>query len=458
MFTHTMLPAPISTAQFSATLTSLMRQTLVVGGEASFVTRKLALRLAKHGLFMAHHWPWKKQNGSFPDNIEVVFICTDMCSHPASNAAVAEANKRGIPVIMGTRKHAVNIDRLIEAGFPEIPELSPQPMVSPKREAQRAAAHLFPDTSRADTKKIVAGVLALNAALGPATSVIPMDRFPIPAASKPETMPMPTLPKSEKSSIIPTLRPASMHELTEVQRKILTALAGSPGISNRALAEQYSLSHGQTWSAVTWGRTVLGIATSEGKQKNVQVNAKTYKEVCVRLGLDHVAIPASGLYPKENLRTKPDARPAGRPRKTPTYSLVNGPTAARVVATVATSEVPPEVLAATPANPQRPLRVERIDGSARDLGVLPKVTVVKGTDDAGQPVTLHLTKPPVGEPNPSPALKAALVPSAVDPMQDMKDAVALLRAVMSVHGVETITVTPTTTSLRRVVVVVESLD
>jgi hypothetical protein len=158
------------------------------------------------------------------------------------------------------------------------------------------------------------------------------------------------------------------------------------------------------------------------------------------------------------MRNKPDARPAGRPRKVPTSSLVDAATAAHVVATVATSEVPPEVLANTPANVQRPLRVERIDGSARDLQT-PKVVIVQGTADNGEKVTLHLTKPPlVGEPAPSSALKAAFVPSAVDPMQDLKDAVALLRAVMAAHGVETITVTPTATSLRRVVVVEESLD
>ena len=448
------MPAPISMSEFSQALTAIMRQTLVVGGERSFVTRKLAVRLAKHGLYMAHHWEWKKQPGAFPENVEVVFICTDIVGHSMNDTAIAEADKRGIPVIMGTRKHALNIARLNAAGFPEIPMLSPKPLVSDKRAKQEAAAIAEKAAKAAKVaqqeanKTVVEGMHSLGMTALPGTSVTDVHPLPepvsvpVPVPALPvEVVPMPTLPKSVKStSSRKAPHPHAMDTLTEVQRKLLIALAASPGISNRALAEQYGLSHGQVWDGVVWARSVLGITTSEGKQKNVKVDAKIYNAACDHLGLDRVVIPASGLYEKENRRTKPDALPAGRPRKTPTYSLVNAPTAARIVATVATSEVPPEVLAAAP---------ERL---------LPKVAVVKGTDEAGNTVTLHLTKPPVGEPNPSPALKAAFVPSAVDPMQDMKDAVALLRAVMVVHGVETITVTPTTTSLRRVVVVEESLD
>jgi hypothetical protein len=437
-------PAPPSTfSQFSQALTSLLRQTLVVGGEPSFVARKLAVRLAKHGLFVAHHWPWKKQNGSFPESIEVLFVVTDMCGHPMSNAAVAEANKRGIPVIMGTRKHAVNIDKLNEAGFTEIPALSPQPHISPKREAAREAA------KKGKTAPPVPSVVVDAVAATMPEPVSTSEPFPLPL---PENTPMPTLPKNAPPS------PADTSGLTEVQRTLLRALALSPGISNRALASQYNLSHGQVWEGVQWARAVLGIETSEGKQKHVKVTATKFNAACDLYGLDRVTIPKSGLYEKENMRNKPDARPAGRPRKVPTSSLVDAATAAHVVATVATSEVPSEVLANTPANVQRPLRVERIDGSARDLQT-PKVVIVQGTADNGEKVTLHLTKPPlVGEPAPSSALKAAFVPSAVDPMQDLKDAVALLRAVMAAHGVETLTVTPTATSLRRVVVVEESLD
>jgi len=436
---------PNNAAQFSQVITSLLRQTLVVGGESSFVSRKLAVRLAKHGLFVAHHWPWKKQNGSFPENIEVLFVLTDMCGHPMSNAAIAEANKRDIPVIMGTRKHAVNIEKLNEAGFTEIPILSPQPHISPKREAARAAAREAAKKTAPSLPSVVVDAVA-------ATMPEPVSQSePLPLPS-PENTTMPTLPKNAAPSPIDT------SGLTEVQRTLLRALALSPGISNRALASQYSLSHGQVWDGVQWARRVLGIETGEGKQKHVKVSATKFNAACDLYGLDRVTIPKSGLYEKENMRNKPDARPAGRPRKVPTSSLVDASTAARVVATVATSEVPSDVLAETPTNLQRPLRVEHIDGSARDLHA-PKIVIVQGTADNGEKVTLHLTKPPlVGEPAPSPALKAAFVPSAVDPMQDMKDAVALLRAVMAAHGVESITVTPTTTNLRRVVVVEESLD
>ena len=116
-------------------LAPVLTQTLVVGGEASFVTRKLTPRLTRHGLYVAHHWPWKKQNGSFPENIGALFVLTDMCGHSMSGSAIAEAHKRGIPVIMATRKHAVNILKLTAAGFPEIPMLvpNPSPLPSPRK-------------------------------------------------------------------------------------------------------------------------------------------------------------------------------------------------------------------------------------------------------------------------------------------------------------------------------------
>ena len=86
---------------------------------------------------------------------------------------------------------------------------------------------------------------------------------------------------------------------------------------------------------------------------------------------------------------------------------MNGATAARVVATVATAEVPPEVLAATPANVQPPV-----------------VRAAVSTPD----------------------------------MKDLKDAVALLRAVMAQHNVESMTITATKADMRRVVVLDQSLD
>lgn len=114
-------------------LSRTMVPTLVVGGETSFVVRKVAPRLFRHGLHMKGHWPYKKAKGAFPENIGALVVLTDMVGHAMSLAAIAEAEKRGIPVVLGIRKYAILEQRLRDAGFPEIPSLAPKPAVSEKK-------------------------------------------------------------------------------------------------------------------------------------------------------------------------------------------------------------------------------------------------------------------------------------------------------------------------------------
>jgi len=349
-------------------LAPVLTQTLVVGGEASFVMRKLSPRLTRHGLYVAHHWPWKKQNGSFPENIAVVFVLTDMCGHMMSGAAIAEAHKRGIPVIMGTRKHAVNIQKLVEAGFPEIPMLAPKPI---------------------ETKK------------APPAEPVPAPTTELSPAPAPEELTMPNplpMPASTKVIRRPARPPTAFPELTITNPNtlaVMRVLAMSPGISNRKITDTLGdLSKGEVLAVVQHARKALGIQTGLGKQLFVSVDEKAFTAACDRYNFDRVTIPANGRYPKENLRL-------GRPIGATDKETAKAESLRMFRAPAEAATVPPEVLA-----------------------------------------------PPVPVPPPAPA----------DPMQDMKDAVALLRAVMAAHGVETITVTPTTTSMRRVVVVEESLD
>lgn len=91
---------------------------LVVGGEGDFVRRKLTPQLSRHGLTVDGHWEWKKKAGAFPESSRVVFILTDMASHALNDAAVKEAWKRGLRVIFGGRKWALNKALLERAGFP----------------------------------------------------------------------------------------------------------------------------------------------------------------------------------------------------------------------------------------------------------------------------------------------------------------------------------------------------
>lgn len=111
-----------------------MKSTLVVGGESSFVTSKLAPALAHHGLRVDANWPWDKEKGAFPDATEVVFILTDMAGHHLNDAAQVVAQQRSLPIVYGVRKWALNVARLEKMGFPAIqsPDKEPTDMPAPK--------------------------------------------------------------------------------------------------------------------------------------------------------------------------------------------------------------------------------------------------------------------------------------------------------------------------------------
>lgn len=108
---------------------------LVVGGEGDFVRRKLTPQLSRHGLTVDGHWEWRKKAGAFPESSRVVFILTDMASHALNDAAVKEAWKRGLRVIFGGRKWALNKALLERAGFPfstaALPSSPPKPVRAP---------------------------------------------------------------------------------------------------------------------------------------------------------------------------------------------------------------------------------------------------------------------------------------------------------------------------------------
>ena len=97
-----------------------MIPTLVVGGERRFVDDRLTQNLRRHNIKVTDVWTWDKEPGNVPENTKLMFFVTDMMSHRHNDAAKAEALRRNIPIVYGTRKWSVNKDRLVEAGFPEI--------------------------------------------------------------------------------------------------------------------------------------------------------------------------------------------------------------------------------------------------------------------------------------------------------------------------------------------------
>lgn len=179
-----------------------MTHTLVVGGEASFVKAKLTPQLARHGLRVTAHWEWMKEKGAFPDATEVVFILTDMAGHHLNDAAKNQATPKGIPIIYGVRKHAVNIDRLTKAGFP-----------------------LLPTTTETTTENEL----------------------------------MPTLFHSSRGK-------ALRGEARLVYDRVLPLLAAHPALSNRAISEGINVPYGSTGEPARAARETLGISDEQGGQ------------------------------------------------------------------------------------------------------------------------------------------------------------------------------------------------
>lgn len=297
-----------------------MYRTLVVGGEASFVQRKLTPRLRRHFLRVTAHWPWKKQAGAFPDAIDVLFVCTDMLAHSLSNAAVEEARKRGIQVIMGGRKHALNIEKLEAAGFPEHPLFAVQkPLVSEKRAQE----------TRGASPSVVAALP------------------PIPVHEP--TLPTPIIP-SEETTMPPT-KPAlpAFPQLTRDERLIACLLAAEPGLSNTRVLERMGdgWAYGKVSVIAAKMRLALGISIPRNAKSDMHIARAPYLRACEVLNVPPVDLPPDGHYTRERKQKTAAQVPAASVRLIPpSASTRAAPPSATDVVTMLSSEVPPILIAA----------------------------------------------------------------------------------------------------------------
>jgi len=298
-----------------------MYRTLVVGGETSFVQRKLTPRLRRHLLSVTAHWPWKKQAGSFPDAIDVLFVCTDMLAHSLSNAAVEEARKRNIPIIMGGRKHALNIEKLKAAGFPEFPPFAAQkPLVSEKRKQE----------TRGASPSVVA-------ALPP---ILPVHELPLPT----------TVTLSEETTMPPTAPalPALPH-LTRDEHLIACLLAAEPGLSNTRVLERMGdgWAYGKVSVIGAKVRRTLGISIPRNAKSDMHISRDPYLRACEALNVTPVDLPPDGHYTRDRKhKTSEQVAPASVRRIPPSASTRAAPPSAIDVVTMLSSEVPPILIAA----------------------------------------------------------------------------------------------------------------
>jgi hypothetical protein len=296
---HVLLRPPILPTQreyddyLMSEISRTFTRVLVVGGEPSFVTRKLAPRLTRHLLRVTAHWPWKKANGTFPEDTELLFVLTDMCGHSMSGVAIEEAKRRGIPVVMGMRKHALNLDKLASAGFPEFAPLAPKPMVSPKREQANNTVFGIPLPA-----------IVLEDADEPVQTT-----FPEPTHEEP-TVPTPT------SNLLPF--PTLSHD----ERLLAALLAAEPGLSNTRAREKLGTdwNYGKTSVAGAKVRRALGISIPRNAKADMYVDAAIYRRACEALGVTPVTLSPDGRYTRDKKTKTASVRP-------PPVEVVTMPTA-----------------------------------------------------------------------------------------------------------------------------------
>jgi len=225
-----------------------MKKVLVIGGELSFVEGRLANQLRAHGLVIEKVWPWDKQAGSFPENIEVVFVMTDMASHRLNDAAQAQAKSRNIPIIYGGRKYAHNVERLNAAGFPV---LAPEVTVT--------------------------------------NTILKKPTFAPSVLSNPATLPvLPSVPKNEVDHH-PRVKNLGQKGLRSLYDLFLIALAEDPSLSNRAISNQFNTAYGSTGEPARCARLTLGLSMSSDTGNSiVNIDRSRYEKVCKALGVTPV--------------------------------------------------------------------------------------------------------------------------------------------------------------------------
>lgn len=204
-----------------------LKQALVAGGQSSFVMDKLKKSLARHGIAIHTHWSWDKKRPpqKFPENIDLIYICTDMIGHNLANPCVDHARDVGIPFVNGTRKWAESIERLASAGFPLIDPVSVMPDLIQESRANRSPKDLE-NWPNEDDLRGFASALGL-----PAEQLPPGLRTPNTISTSVTTAAAVTLPAAQE----PAMSTASQVHLAVTnpkQREYVRALAFKPDIDN----------------------------------------------------------------------------------------------------------------------------------------------------------------------------------------------------------------------------------
>ena len=174
--------------------------------------------------------------------------------------------------------------------------------------------------------------------------------------------------------------PPSYEALTPDLRRIMEYVAKSPGISNRVL-ETHGFTRNQAYLLAQKARVILGITTGVGNAQEVYVDSAKFAATCTHYHLKGAAIPADGVVVKETvagIRTAVPERQHSAPAADASYPAPVVPPAPApvIVATVPTTEVPPEVLAAAPPRESPPALAHSAPKDVKELVQLLRLAMV----------------------------------------------------------------------------------
>ena len=208
-----------------------MKQALVAGGQASFVTEKLSKSLARHGIRIHTHWSWdkKKPPHKFPDNIDLVYICTDMIGHNLANPCVDYARETGIPYVNGTRKWAESIERLTGAGFPLLDPIGALPEIVREATAGRSPKEMAEGPTAEDLRGIL---VAITGSSNPSTANLPLS---------PQDFNVTTQAALQESPLMSASDNVHLAVTNPKQREYLRVLAHRPDADNVEIWESLNI-------------------------------------------------------------------------------------------------------------------------------------------------------------------------------------------------------------------------
>jgi len=333
-----------------------------VGGQPSFVKKKLAKSLRRHGIRVHTHWSWDKKRPPqvFPKGLDLVYVCTDMVGHGLSVPCMDWAREQGLPYVNGTRKWAESITRLTQAGFPLLDPLTSISEIIAEVRATRPAAAMEQGPTEEEMFGLAVAITGdVEAAEALITDYDVATGLVLTRITPPSTTISVVADTQETTHMSIVGQNSHLAVTNPKQREYLRALAFSPDVDNGDLWDKVSslpMFAGNKFDPerASHARKSLGITiVRKGGYRTVNVNTVVFASTLKLAKIE--GCPA----PREHYTTQDNAfQRVGKTEPAPVAETAAPSPAAPVVAAVPAAPVVPApippVVAATVSNERWP--------------------------------------------------------------------------------------------------------